>query len=67
MTATITIDQAAKRIGVSRHVIREWVHRADHPLPSIQVGKTGRFLRIIADSIDPWLAAEAARKASRSK
>lgn len=51
-------------MGVSLTTVKAWMKRADHPLPSIQVGASGRHLRVVSDQIGPWLVSEAARKAS---
>lgn len=63
----LTPAEAAERIGVSITTVKEWMRRAAHPLPSMQVGKSGRVHRVIADEIDAWLVAEAARKAAGTK
>lgn len=64
MQALLLPREAAERIGVSIATVKAWMRRADHPLPSIIVGRSGRNLKVIASEIEPWLAAEAARKAS---
>lgn len=56
--------EAARIIGVSVRVVKEWMRRANEPLPSVVVGASGRTVKVIASEIEPWLAAEAARKAS---
>lgn len=67
MKQLLSTDEAAERIGVSRSTVKSWVHRSDHPLPSVQVGNTGRVRKVVASEIDPWLAAEAARKPGATK
>lgn len=64
MQALITPAEAAKRIGVSIHMVKVWIWREADPLPSVPVGKSGMHRRVVADQIDEWLAAESARKAS---
>lgn len=59
----ISTAQAAERIGVSVATVKAWMRRAHDPLPAIQVGESGRFFKVLADQIDAWLVAEAARKA----
>lgn len=63
MNALISPQEAARRIGVSVHAVKAWQRRSDHPLPSVQVGQSGKFLKVIASEIDAWLAAESTRKA----
>lgn len=58
----LTPREAAERIGVSVTTVKEWMRRAADPLPSMQVGHSGRVHRIVTDEIDAWLLAEAARK-----
>lgn len=58
----ISAKEAADRIGVSLTTVKSWMHRRDNPLPAIQVGKSGKHLRVVAEQIDPWLVAEASRK-----
>lgn len=62
MQQLISPRQAAERIGVSVATIKNWIHRSHQPLPSVQVGKSGRFHKVIATEIDGWLIAEASRK-----
>lgn len=59
----ISATQAAERIGVSVATVKAWMRRAADPLPAVQVGASGRFYKVLADQIDPWLQAEAAREA----
>ncbi len=66
MQSLISPAQAAKEIGVSVHTVKVWMRRADNPLPSVQVGNSGKFLKVIADEIPAWLSAEAQRKAGAS-
>lgn len=63
MEKLITPRQAADVVGVSLATIKTWIRRADNPLPAIQVGASGTHYRVVADSISPWLEAEASRKA----
>lgn len=57
----LSIDETARHVGVGRDTVAEWVNRARHPLPSIQVGKSGRVRKVIASEVDAWLVDEAAR------
>ena len=59
----ISPREAAERIGVSMATVKAWMRRADHPLPSVQVGASGKFHKVVSDQIDAWLVAEASRKA----
>lgn len=63
MEHLITPPKAAKHIGVSLPTVYAWLNRVHDPLPSVSVGKTGRFRRVIVNQIDPWLTAEAGRTA----
>lgn len=67
MKALLMPAEVAEILGVSLPTLRAWIHRSDHPLPTIAVGKTGRQRRIIAAEIEPWLAAEHARKTGMKK
>lgn len=62
MQQLISPREAAERIGVSVATVKAWLRRSTDPLPSIVVGESGRFRKVIADQIDPWLVAEASRK-----
>lgn len=64
MQALLTPAEAAKHMGVSVHQVKAWQRRASNPLPSIQVGNSGKFLKVVAAEMDGWLASEASRKAS---
>lgn len=63
MQQLISPREAAERIGVSVATVKTWIHRSHEPLPAVQVGKSGRFYKVVADQIDAWLIAEASRKA----
>jgi excisionase family DNA binding protein len=63
MEQLISAREAAERIGVSTSTVKAWIQRADFPLPSVQVGESGRHYRVVATSISSWLDAEASRKA----
>lgn len=65
MNDLISPAAAAKRIGVSLATVYAWVRRAEDPLPSVPVGETGRNVKVVASAIEPWLVAEAARKAGK--
>lgn len=62
MQQLISPREAAERIGVSVATIKAWIRRKDQPLPAVVVGESGKFLKVVAAEIDPWLAAEAQRK-----
>lgn len=62
MQQLISPREAAERIGVSVATVKTWLRRSADPLPSVVVGESGRFRKVIADQIDPWLVAEASRK-----
>lgn len=64
MKPLLTPKETGERLGVSVATVKAWMRREAHPLPSIQVGQSGRIHRVVADQIDPWLAAEASRKAT---
>lgn len=64
MQALLLPREAAEHIGVSIATVKTWMRRAEHPLPNVVVGKSGRNLKVIAAEIEPWLTAEATRKAS---
>lgn len=63
----LTPKEAADRLGVSVTTVKEWMRRSDAPIPSVQVGKSGRVHRVLADQMEAWLVAEATRKASATK
>lgn len=65
MTQLISPAQAAKRMGVSLGMVYTWMRRAENPLPSVPVGKSGRNAKVVASQIDEWLAAEAERAAKK--
>jgi hypothetical protein len=55
----LTPKQAAAVIGnVNANKVREWMRRADDPLPSVPRGDSGRFRLVIASEIDPWIKRE---------
>ena len=62
MSALLTATEAAEIIGVDHHIVRVWMYRRHHPLPSVPIGKTGTQRRVVASMIDDWLAAEVARE-----
>ncbi|BEQ13124.1 hypothetical protein FAK_01900 [Desulfoferula mesophila] len=49
-----SIDEAAKRMGVSVRVIRHWIQRPVDPLPCSQVEPRGKVLIKDSDA-DAWL------------
>ena len=48
---TITIEQAAERLGISRTWAYEMAKRGD--LPLLQTGKRGR--KVLAAALDSWI------------
>lgn len=62
MEALATAREVAESLGVSVRVVREWMRRANDPLPSVVVGSSGRFAKVIAAEVPGWLAAEAERR-----
>jgi transposase len=66
MQALLSPQQAAEQIGVSVATVKTWMRRASEPLPSVQVGNSGKFRKVVAAEVPAWLAAEAARKAGSS-
>lgn len=58
----ISPREASERIGVSVATVKTWIHRSENPLPSVAVGASGKFYKIVADQIDSWLLEEASRK-----
>lgn len=67
MKELISPREAAERIGVSVATVKTWIHRSESPLPAISVGSSGRFYKVVANQIDAWLEAEAARKNGSAK
>ena len=67
MEQLITPKQAASRIGVSVATVKAWMRRSADPLPSVQVGTSGKFRKVLAAEIPSWLAAEASRASTAAK
>ena len=61
MTELLSPPQAARLIGTNVAQVKEWMRRGDHPLPSVPIGKSGKFRKILRDQIPAWLEREAAR------
>ena len=61
MTELLSPPEAARLIGTNVAQVKEWMRRADDPLPSVPVGKSGKFRKVLRDQIPAWLAREAAR------
>ena len=55
MTELVTAAVAAEIIGVSVYRVREFMRRADDPLPSVQVVEGGTRRLVVSDEIRPWL------------
>jgi len=62
MPKLLSRPMVAKMLGVSRDNVRQWTRRADDPLPTVLVGKSGTRRKVIASEIDPWLARQAERE-----
>ena len=63
----LTPKEAAEMIGVSLTTIKTWMSRPQEPLPSVQVGDSGKHRRIVGELVQPWLSSEAQRKAKGTK
>ena len=61
MTELLSPPEAARLIGTTIAQVKEWMRRADDPLPSIPVGKSGKFRKVLREQIPEWLAREAGR------
>ncbi len=61
MTELMSPPEAARLIGTNVAQVKEWMRRAEDPLPSIPVGKSGKFRKVLRDQIQGWLAREAGR------
>jgi hypothetical protein len=61
MPKLLSPRQAAQIIGTNVAQIKTWARRAEDPLPSVLVGESGKFRKIIAEEIPAWLAREAER------
>ena len=61
MTELLSPPQAARLIGTNVAQVKEWMRRADDPLPSIAVGKSGKFRKVLREQIPAWLSHEAER------
>jgi len=60
-----TATQVATRLGVSIGTVQGWIRRDENPLPSVQVGDSGRVRKVLVAEIDSWLKAEAERNPAR--
>lgn len=61
MTELLSPPEAARLIGTNVAQVKEWMRRADHPLPSVPVGRSGKFRKVLRDQVAPWLEDEAER------
>ena len=61
MAELVTAAEAAKTIGVSVNRVREFMRRANDPLPSIRVVEGGLRRLIVSEEIKPWLRRQAER------
>jgi transposase len=64
MTELLSPPQAARLIGVNVHQVKEWMRRGDDPLPSVPVGSSGKFRKVLREQIAEWLEREAGRSHS---
>ena len=53
MTELLSPPQAARLIGTNVAQVKEWMRRADQPLPSVPVGKSGKFRKVLRDRSPP--------------
>lgn len=61
MTELLSPPEAARLIGTTVAQVKEWMRRGDDPLPSIPVGKSGKFRKVLREQIPTWLEREAGR------
>jgi hypothetical protein len=61
MTELLSPPQAARLIGTTVAQVKEWMRRGDQPLPSVPIGKSGKFRKVLRDQIPTWLEQEAER------
>lgn len=61
MKELLSPPEAARLIGTNVAQVKEWMRRRDDPLPSVPVGKSGKFRKVLRDQIPAWLAREAER------
>ena len=62
MTQLLTPREAAAILGTNVAQVKEWSRRVDHPLPTILVGSSGRFRKIVSEEIPAWLKGEIERQ-----
>ena len=67
MSELLSAPEVARRIGVSIHQVKAWMRRADDPLPSVPVGKSGKFRKVLREQVASWLEREASRGAPRAR
>lgn len=60
----LTPKEAAEQLGVSVPTVKAWMNRKHNPLPSVEVGTSGRHRRVLADKVAAWLELEATKAAS---
>ena len=53
--------EAAEELSTNVAQVKEWMRRAEHPLPSIVVGQSGKFRKVVAAELDGWFAEEVKR------
>lgn len=65
MAELLSPPEAARLIGTNVAQVKEWMRRVDDPLPSVPVGKSGKFRKVLRDQVTTWLEREASRGAPR--
>ncbi|MDI9600124.1 MAG: helix-turn-helix domain-containing protein [Acidobacteriota bacterium] len=61
MAELVTAAEAAEILGVSVHRVREFMRRAEDPLPSIRRVEGGSRRLVVFEEIRPWLRRQAER------
>lgn len=61
MSELVTAAEAAEIIGVSVNRVREFMRRADDPLPSMRLVEGGTRRRVVLEEIKPWVKRQAER------
>lgn len=58
MSDTITLTEAARRLGVARSTVSSAIHRGTFPVPTLRIGKCVRIPRA---KFDAFVAGDAPR------
>ncbi len=61
MSELVTAAEAAEIIGVTTNRVREYMRRADDPLPSMLVAEGGTRRLVVTEEIRPWVRRQAER------